>query len=201
MSLGIPAIFAVCERVREWLADNNVKGLDDGSMHAQMIRRAKEVEKIKLRAEQQFETQKKHEEMSEAELEEIAVRKRRSEGTPCNEENFIAWKKQFEEEMAQKEAESAAAMEKDKVGSGKKKGLGLKKDDTDLRLTGYEFFSGKVGILDLDAIEKEAEEIENKSNSITFDDINEELFDDDDDLDDLDFDDEVDEDDVDYVDN
>lgn len=42
---GMPAIFAVCEVVREWLADNNVKGLDDASMHAQMMRKAKEAER------------------------------------------------------------------------------------------------------------------------------------------------------------
>ena len=42
---GMPALFAVCEVVREWLADNNVKGLDDASMHAQMMRKAKEVER------------------------------------------------------------------------------------------------------------------------------------------------------------
>ena len=39
---GMPAIFAVCEAVRTWLGDNNIKGLDDGSMHAQMMRRARE---------------------------------------------------------------------------------------------------------------------------------------------------------------
>lgn len=42
---GMPAIFAVCEAVRAWLADNNVKGLDDASMHAQMMRKAKEAER------------------------------------------------------------------------------------------------------------------------------------------------------------
>ena len=42
---GMPAVFAVCEAVRAWLADNNVKGLDDASMHAQMMRKRKEVER------------------------------------------------------------------------------------------------------------------------------------------------------------
>jgi hypothetical protein len=42
---GMPAIFAVCEAVRSWLADNNVKGLDDASMHAQMMRKAKDAER------------------------------------------------------------------------------------------------------------------------------------------------------------
>ena len=41
----MPAIFAVCEAVREWLADNNVKGLDDASMYAQMMRKAKDAER------------------------------------------------------------------------------------------------------------------------------------------------------------
>ena len=45
---GMPSIFAICEILREWLADNNVKGLDDASMHAQMMRRAKEEEQKKV---------------------------------------------------------------------------------------------------------------------------------------------------------
>jgi hypothetical protein len=36
---GSPSIFAVAERLREWLLENNVKGLDDQSMHAQMMRK------------------------------------------------------------------------------------------------------------------------------------------------------------------
>jgi RWD domain len=47
-NLGMPAIFALCEVLREWLSDNNVKGLDDASMHAQMMRRAKEEENKKV---------------------------------------------------------------------------------------------------------------------------------------------------------
>ena len=45
---GMPAIFAVCEAVREWLADNNVKGLDDASMYAQMMRKEKDAERQKV---------------------------------------------------------------------------------------------------------------------------------------------------------
>jgi hypothetical protein len=41
----LPSIFAMCEKVREWLADNNAKGMDDVSMYAQMIRREKEKER------------------------------------------------------------------------------------------------------------------------------------------------------------
>jgi hypothetical protein len=47
---GMPAVYSVCEVLREWLADNNMKGLDDASMHAQMMRRAKEEEQKKVRA-------------------------------------------------------------------------------------------------------------------------------------------------------
>lgn len=46
---GMPAIYAVCEVIRNWLVDNNVKGLDDQSMHAQMMRRAREEEMKKVR--------------------------------------------------------------------------------------------------------------------------------------------------------
>ena len=46
---GLPSIFAVCERLREWLAENNVKGMDDLSMYAQMMRREKEAEKQAVR--------------------------------------------------------------------------------------------------------------------------------------------------------
>ena len=35
-------------RVRTWLEDDNVKGLDDASMHAQMMRKAKDAERQKV---------------------------------------------------------------------------------------------------------------------------------------------------------
>jgi hypothetical protein len=41
-NMRLPSIFAICEKVREWLAGNNAKGMDDVSMYAQMIRREKE---------------------------------------------------------------------------------------------------------------------------------------------------------------
>jgi hypothetical protein len=46
---GMPAVYSICEVLREWLADNNMKGLDDASMHAQMMRRSKEEEQKKVR--------------------------------------------------------------------------------------------------------------------------------------------------------
>ena len=42
---GMPVVFAVCERLREWLAENNQAGMDDVSMYAQMMRKQKEQEK------------------------------------------------------------------------------------------------------------------------------------------------------------
>jgi len=48
-NLGTPSIFACVERVREWLVENNVKGLDDQSMHAQMMRKQKQQEKAAVR--------------------------------------------------------------------------------------------------------------------------------------------------------
>ena len=128
--------------------------------------------------------------MTVAEKEEIEVRKRRAEGTPCTEENFNAWLERFEAENVAKEAE-VEAMKDER--SGKKKSS-EKKDETMDRLTGFEQFSSKVGIMSLEAIEKAAEEAENESSDVDevgVDDIlsvDEELFDDDDDLDDLDFD-------------
>jgi hypothetical protein len=48
-NMGMPVIFSVCERLREWLLENNVKGMDDLSMYAQMKRREKEEEKKSVR--------------------------------------------------------------------------------------------------------------------------------------------------------
>lgn len=41
---GVPSVFAICERLREWLVEHNQKGHDDVSMHAQMLRRTREAE-------------------------------------------------------------------------------------------------------------------------------------------------------------
>jgi RWD domain len=47
-NLGGPSVFAVAERLREWLIENNAKGLDDVSMHAQMMRKRQQHEKSKV---------------------------------------------------------------------------------------------------------------------------------------------------------
>ena len=46
---GMPVMYAVCERLREWLLENNEKGMDDRSMYTQMLKREKEKEREKVR--------------------------------------------------------------------------------------------------------------------------------------------------------
>lgn len=188
---GMPAVYAVCEAVKGWLADNNVRGQDDTSMYAQMMRRAKEEERSKAQAERVFESQKKKEELTEAEKEEAAVLKRRAEGTPCNAESFAAWLIKFEEEMELRDAEKA------KENESSKKKTAEKKADYSERKTGFEQFSGSSGLMNMEAIEAAldaAEEGHESGDDVEVDGVDQELFDDDDDLDDLDFDDDSDDD-------
>lgn len=128
--------------------------------------------------------------MTETEAEELAVRKRRAEGSPCTQANFLAWKEKFEAEMVEiRKEEEAAAVEDRK----KKKEKIVDKSN---RLTGSDQFRGKVGSLNYEAMEEAFEnalrdEDEEEEEDL---DVDEELFDvDDEDLDDLDFDDEDDE--------
>ena len=125
--------------------------------------------------------------MTQAELEELRVRKLREEGTPCTAENFDAWQAKFQAEMEAKALEEALAKEKE-ASSGRKKDKGSKnnKDEMKDRLTGFEHFSGKAGVLNMDDIEAAVNKI--SADDEEKPDVNEELFDDDDDLDDLDFD-------------
>ena len=142
--------------------------------------------------------------MTEAEAEELAVRKRRAEGTPCNDETFYIWRDKFDAEM---KAEKLKA-EEEAGGDSKKKGGGKEKKVVDKsgRLTGFEQFSGQTGTLDWEAMEAATEnaqrdedsedEEEDQDDEANLEDVDEELFDvDDDDLDDLDFDDDDDDDD------
>mmetsp|Transcript_13399 Transcript_13399/g.19746 ORF Transcript_13399/g.19746 Transcript_13399/m.19746 type:complete len:295 (+) Transcript_13399:127-1011(+) len=180
---GMPAIFAICEALREWLLDNNAKGLDDASMHATFFRKVKEEEQKKKLAEREFEAQKKEEELTQAEMEEQAVRQRRAEGTPCTLENFEVWRTAFEKEL-----EEEALEEETKMEGGKKQKE--KREDKSDRITGFAHFSGKAGkAVNLDEIEKAAAEAEDAPIDPEELDVDEDLFDldDDEDLDDLDF--------------
>mmetsp|Transcript_21028 Transcript_21028/g.37728 ORF Transcript_21028/g.37728 Transcript_21028/m.37728 type:complete len:304 (+) Transcript_21028:44-955(+) len=185
---GMSAIFAVCEAVRGWLADNNVKGLDDASMHAQMMRKRKEAERQVAQAAQQFESQKKLEVMSQAEKEELEVRKRREEGTPVTLLSFTEWWAAFTAEMKQKKADEKADAAEDTKGDKKTAIAAMQIEE---RRTGFQIFSDKAGVFNLEKLEAAAEEMENDTSALDAEemgDVDEVLFDDDEDLDDLDFD-------------
>lgn len=147
---------------------------------------------LQAQEQQEYEAQKQLEEMTEAEMEEQTVLKRRAEGTQVTQETFDAWKKKFDEEMTKQQAQEAAKAEQQV--SGRKNKEKSKVEDKSGRLTGFEQFSGKQ--MNMEAIEAAAEEAENDEIDPDELDVDEELFDDDEDLDDLDFDsDEDDEDD------
>jgi hypothetical protein len=137
--------------------------------------------------------------MSQAEEIEIAVRKRRAEGTPCTEENFYKWKAKFDQEIQEKQQQRQEDEEQlinEKGGKKKKK---EEVDEQEGRLTGYEQFTQKLGLVNMDALEQAALDAEGAEEDEL--DVDEDLFDDDDDLDDLDFSDEEEDDDDDYDDD
>lgn len=199
-NLGMPCVFAVCEILREWLVDHNVKGQDDESMYAVMMRKQKEEKRAQELSDRQFESQVTTNDMSTAELEEIAVRKRRAEGTPVTDESFYAWKEKIDAEMAEKRREEEDAAKRAGLSGRQKKGLAQKisADDAviDERMTGFQIFSGKGGV-SAEAIEAAAADAEEGGigDTMIADDVDENLFMSDDDLDDddLDFDDDDDE--------
>ncbi|GKY96771.1 hypothetical protein MPSEU_000636500 [Mayamaea pseudoterrestris] len=172
---GAPSIFAVAERIKEWLVENNVKGLDDTSMYAQSMRKATQpVAKVST----EFEAQVHVDKMTETEVEDYEVQKRRAEGTPCNKENFEVWKRRFEAEMA----ETVALKDATEADGQTRRVKDKKIEDKTGRVTGFLQFSGAAS--NLQALEAAADEAERDETPI----IDEELFDDDEDLDDLDFD-------------
>ena len=151
---------------------------------------------LQAQAALQFESQTKKDVMSIAEQEELAVRKRREEGTPVTDETFAEWWAKFSMEMEQKkEGERAFSVNESKD----------KKKDANAaiimeeRLTGFQIFSDKAGVFNLELLEAAAEEMANDTSALDPDqlgEVDEELFDDDEDLDDLEFDsDDVDDDD------
>ena len=149
-------------------------------------------ENYQKKAELQYEAQKQVEEMTEAEKEELAVRKRRAEGTPCNEQTFLEWKAKFEQEMDEIAKNEMAAAANDK-----KKKKEDKVVDKSGRITGYLQFSDKIGTLNLEAMEAAIDNAQVDEDEQL--EVDEDLFDLDDDelddLDDLDFDDDDDDDD------
>ena len=157
----------------------------------------------KALAAQQFESQKKKEEMSQAEQEELAVRKRREEGTPVTDITFADWWEKWSAEVEEKkqiEKETAMATDnsKDKKSVNNAVTAAAIMEE---RLTGFQIFSEKAGVFNLEKLEAAAEEMEKDTSALDPEEmgaaVDEDLFDDDDDLDDLDFDSDDDEEDSD----
>ena len=133
--------------------------------------------------------------MSQTEKEELAVRKRREEGTPVTKESFEEWRNKFNEEMEKRNKEERNATSDD---AKEKKAEAAVAAITEERLTGFEIFSDKVGVFNLENLEAAAEEMANDTSALDQDelaDVDEDLFDDDDDLDDLEYDSDDDDDD------
>ena len=126
--------------------------------------------------------------MSQAEKEELAVRKRREEGTPVTDASFEEWRRKFNAEMEKTKEEEKNASSED---AKDKKAAAAVAAITEERLTGFQIFSDKVGVFNLEKLEAAAEEMENDTSALDPDelaDVDEDLFDDDDDLDDLEYD-------------
>ena len=118
--------------------------------------------------------------MTEAEKEELAVRKRREEGTPVTLDSFTSWWDGFCAEMDEKKTEETGDLTNEER---------EKRRVREERMTGFQIFSEKSGVFHLDKLEAAAEEVENNNDGDDDGiDVDEELFDDDEDLDDLDFD-------------
>jgi len=148
----------------------------------------------KALAAQQFESQKKKEEMSQAEQEELAVRKRREEGTPVTDITFADWWEKWsaeveEKKQIEKETSMATDNSKDKKNVNSAAAAAAIMEE---RLTGFQIFSEKAGVFNLEKLEAAAEEMEKDTSALDPEEmggvVDEDLFDDDDDLDDLDFD-------------
>jgi hypothetical protein len=145
-----------------------------------------------------FESQEEKHEFTATEMSEMAVQKRRAEGTPCTLDNFEVWKARFEAEMAEA---AVAEDEKDETkaagGAKRVKKLGSLVTDKSGRISGFDYFRSKAG--SMEALEAAAEaaaeqEMEEGEEDEDLPDVDEDLFEDDVDLDDLDFDSDEDED-------
>lgn len=130
--------------------------------------------------------------MSLAEKEELAVRKRREEGTPVTDASFEEWRNKFNEEMEKRKEEEKNLTSDD---AKDMKAEAAAAAATEERLTGFQIFSDKVGVFNLENLEAAAEKMANDTSALDPEelaDVDEDLFDDDDDLDDLEYDSDVD---------
>ena len=131
--------------------------------------------------------------MSEAEREELIVRKRREEGTAVTDATFTEWWEKFTAEIEKKKEDERVAAA---IDSKEKKVTNA--TITEERLTGFQIFSDKAGVFNLEMLEAAAEEMANDTSALDQEelgDVDKDLFDDDDDLDDLEFDSDDDDDD------
>jgi len=106
-------------------------------------------------------------------------------GTPCNAENFKAWKEKFDAEMRQATAGKNGDASDASATAGKGKG----KDTVGVRVTGYDYFVNKSKAGFIGILQQEGEEGVAVDEELFMDDL------DDDDLDGMDFDDDDDDDD------
>jgi hypothetical protein len=123
--------------------------------------------------------------MSQAEREELIVRKRREEGTPVTDVTFVQWWEKFRAEIDKKKEDERAAASNDS--KDKKIANAAIAEE---RLTGFQIFSDKAGVFNLERLEAAAEEMANDTSALDpeeLGDVDEDLFDDDDDLEDLEF--------------
>eukprot|EP00588_Corethron_pennatum_P011532 CAMPEP_0194272778 /NCGR_PEP_ID=MMETSP0169-20130528/6249_1 /TAXON_ID=218684 /ORGANISM="Corethron pennatum, Strain L29A3" /LENGTH=333 /DNA_ID=CAMNT_0039015525 /DNA_START=138 /DNA_END=1139 /DNA_ORIENTATION=- len=182
---GMPYMYDLGEGIRDWLVERNdpgiVRDLGDGSMYGEMIRRKLDQDREKQKMQQEFESQKKDDVMTVAEIEEMEVRRRRAEGTPCNDETFKVWLKKYNTEMN-------IEMPGKKIG-----------DDpcgnTETKLTGHQLFL--QGLAKGRGVGKSVAGLEaavaaagtgDKNVTAAAENVDEELFDEDSDFDDMDFD-------------
>eukprot|EP00587_Corethron_hystrix_P008120 CAMPEP_0113316530 /NCGR_PEP_ID=MMETSP0010_2-20120614/11772_1 /TAXON_ID=216773 ORGANISM="Corethron hystrix, Strain 308" /NCGR_SAMPLE_ID=MMETSP0010_2 /ASSEMBLY_ACC=CAM_ASM_000155 /LENGTH=329 /DNA_ID=CAMNT_0000173271 /DNA_START=49 /DNA_END=1038 /DNA_ORIENTATION=+ /assembly_acc=CAM_ASM_000155 len=185
---GMPYMYDLSEGIREWLLERNdpsiVRDLGDGSMYGEMIRRKLEQDREKEKMQREYESQKTEDTMTQAEIEEMEVRKRRAEGTPCTDETFEKWANSFnaEKETEDESRNNNATTEKlngrELFLQGLAKGRGIGKS-----AAGLEAAVASAGSVKKNAV-------------AAAENADEDLFDDgDSDLDDLDFDDDFDDDD------
>lgn len=112
-NLGMPMVYSIAERIREWLVENNIKP-SDGSAYDDMLRR----QAAELKASsgggktgalsREADPSIKHKYVASAtEADEVARKKR--DGTPVTREAFLAWRDKFDREMDQKARDDEAA--------------------------------------------------------------------------------------------
>lgn len=121
-NVGMAMVYLLVDVIREWLVENNFAG-QDGSMHAEMLKRMQIKEKEKQKATEKEEAKAKAAAGGSLSEEDELQRQKRLEGTPVTPESFVEWRDKFEEEMAAK-ALAKAGPQKEKIQTGPEKPTG-----------------------------------------------------------------------------